>query len=1024
MQNSTFFPYSWHIDDNEEDITAIRIYGINEQKENVCLRINNFTPFIYLELPDNIPWTASKAQLLGNKLDSLLGDRKPIVKNLIYKHKLYYASIIKGKKTRKTFPYLFCSFSTVHDIKNMSYKIRASINVIGIGLIKLKMHEQDASPILQFISYRCISTAGWIDFNGKEILPEDKITFCEKEYIVKWKNVKANESSNVAVPLILGFDIEVNSTNPSAMPKAEKPGDKIFQISCILCRNGSNDMKKYLLSLGEPDSKIVGESVEIQMFETEHDLIIGFTEFLQEHNPNIIMGYNILNFDIPYMIERAKLNYCIDIFDQLGFTKNKHSEEKTIRWSSSAYGQQTFQFLDAEGRLFVDLLPLIKRDYKLNNYKLKTVSSFFLGDTKKDLTPKGIFKCYRIGIQNVDGVYSEKSKKAMGICGSYCMKDSELVILLFNKLQIWIGLCEMAKTCNVPIFYLYTQGQQIRVYSQIYKYCLHNNFVVEKDGYITKDDEHYIGATVIEPVAGIYEKVVPFDFSSLYPNTIIAYNIDYSTLVPENSIIPDTDCHILEWVEHQGCEHDKTVRKIKPKYILCGNRKLKFVKEPKGVMPTVLENLLSSRKKTRDQIKILKNIISKNKISHLDYDNVKILISNLVVDEITPENISYLKLLIEVLDKRQLAYKVSANSMYGSMGVSRGYLPFMPGAMATTAMGRKNILIAIETIEKNFNGKLVYSDTDSAYVMFKDLNTSEEIWDYALYVSKEVSKVFPPPLYLEFENAIYWRFFILTKKRYMYKKCCRDGKIEEEVGNKGVLLARRDNSPFIREIYATVINMVFNIEPRDNILMYILEEIQKLCSNFYFYKKFIVTKAVGDIGENIIHFQDEKTKKMKGKMGSYKVPLLSTEVKERTRQFKLKDCNNEKEYYIRCLPAVVQLAERMRDRGQRVDIGTRLEYVISTQGGHKAKQYIKIEDATYFGNHSSVLKIDFLYYLKLMVNPFDDIFNILYYNQDTLDKYKFKKNFVLNQYKFILNIKTKLHDELINIFKPKIMFVN
>ena len=59
-----------------------------------------------------------------------------------------------------------------------------------------------------------------------------------------------------------------------------------------------------------------------------------------------------------------------------------------------------------------------------------------------------------------------------------------------------------------------------------------------------------------------------------------------------------------------------------------------------------------------------------------------------------------------------------------------------------------------------------------------------------------------------------------------------------------------------------------------------------------------------------------------------------------------------------------------------------------------------------------------------MVNPFDDIFNILYYNQDTLDKYKFKKNFVLNQYKFILNIKTKLHDELINIFKPKIMFVN
>ena len=46
-----------------------------------------------------------------------------------------------------------------------------------------------------------------------------------------------------------------------------------------------------------------------------------------------------------------------------------------------------------------------------------------------------------------------------------------LVIRLFNKLQTWIGLCEMGKTCNVPIFYLYTQGQQIKVYSQLYKYC-------------------------------------------------------------------------------------------------------------------------------------------------------------------------------------------------------------------------------------------------------------------------------------------------------------------------------------------------------------------------------------------------------------------------------------------------------------------------------------------------------------------------------------------------------------------------
>jgi DNA polymerase elongation subunit (family B) len=471
----------------------------------------------------------------------------------MYKKRLYYAHINPNGK-RKTFPYLKLSFSHHSDIRNMSYKIRKPINVINVGIIKLKMHEQDASPILQCTSYRDISTAGWCDFVGKKVHPDEQKTLCDHEYKVKWKKFKPNKKNTVASPLIMGFDIEVNSTNPSAMPKAEKPGDKVFQISCCLFRHGDDEknMEKYLLTLGEPDPKTTGEDVEIYMYETEHDLLIGYTEFIQEKNPNVIVGYNILNFDIPYMIDRAKMNYCIDSFDQQGFVKYSHAVEKTIKWSSSAYGNQTFQFLDAEGRLYVDLLPLVKRDYKMDNYKLKTISTHFLGATKDPLSVKGIFKCYRIGIKHNDGVYSKQAKKAMAICGRYCVQDSVLVIRLFNKLQTWIGLCEMAKTTNVPIFYLYTQGQQIKVYSQLYKFCMYNDFIVEKDGYIPKDNEHYVGATVFEPKAGVYDRVLPFDFASLYPTTIIAYNIDYSTLVNDPNI-PDRKCHVMEWEDHIGC---------------------------------------------------------------------------------------------------------------------------------------------------------------------------------------------------------------------------------------------------------------------------------------------------------------------------------------------------------------------------------------------------------------------------------------------------------------------------------------
>ena len=1021
METKTFFTYSWHMDEDEEDVTSIRVYGLDDNNKNVCVRINNFTPFVYLELPENIPWTASKAQLVGNKIDSLLGDNKPIVKNLIYKKRLYYAHIL-GNKQRKLFPYLFLSFSTALDIRNMSYKIRKPLNIVGVGIINLKMHEQDASPILQFTSYRDISTAGWIDFVGKKVEEENKVTRCDHEYIVKWKNVKPKNSNSIAKPKILGFDIEVNSTNPSAMPKADKPGDKVFQISCVLYRHGDSekDMEKYLLTLGEPDPKTVGKDVEIQMFETEHDLIVGFTEFIQEHNPNIVVGYNILNFDIPYLIDRAKFLFCIDIFDQMGFSKNSHAREKTIKWSSSAYGTQTFQFLDAEGILFVDLLPLVKRDYKMDNYKLKTISTFFIGATKDPLSVKGIFKCYRIGIKkNTDGVYSKQAKKAMGIVGKYCLVDSVLVINLFNKLQTWIGLCEMANVCNVPIFYLYTQGQQIKVYSQLYKFCLYNNFVVEKDGYIPKDNEHYVGASVVEPIPGVYERVLPFDFSSLYPSTIIAYNIDYSTLVTDPKV-PDSDCHVMEWEDHIACEHDKTVRKTKVKHVMCCKRYFRFLKEPKGVMPTVLQNLLDARANTRNQMKIIKKFTCLKEGDRLSEIESK-LIENLSKDL----NKESAELLYEVLDKRQLAYKVSSNSMYGAMGVTRGYLPFMPGAMATTAMGRKNIAIAIKTIVEKYKGHLVYSDTDSAYVTFSELKTAEENWDYSLYVAKEVSKQFPEPISLAFENAIYWKFFILTKKRYMYQKCERDGIIDDHIGKKGVLLARRDNSKFIRNIYEKVINMIFDKNNRDDILSSVITEMNNLCSHLYSYKDFVVTKSVSDHGNGeVIPFVDEKGKK-KGKMGSYKVPLLSNDEKERNRQFKLKDCSNAKDYYLRCLPAVVQLAEKMRHRGQRVDSGTRLEYVITDQGGHKAKQYIKVEDAVYFAQYSSILKLDYMYYLKLMANPFDDIFNILYTKplpKDDMSSGNFTKNFVLNQYKYRLNVRTKMHKELLSLFQPKITF--
>ena len=1461
MQTKTFFSYYWHTDNDNDTNTIIRIYGLDKDNKNVCVIVSNFTPYVYIELPKPYSqWNETTSQILGNKLDEILGEKKPIVKSFMRKYKLYYAYVDIKTKQRIKFPYLFCSFSNANDIKNMFFKLKRNIFIQGVGSIKLKVHESDASPVLQMCCLRNIPTAGWIKFSGNLVdNVDEKITYCDYEYKVRWKNLSPDESNDVPLPLIMGYDIEVNSSVPSAMPDYRRPKDKIFQISCSLSRPNmkEEEYENHLLSLGKPNIEKMGKNVILHTYDTESELLVGFANFIKKYQPNIITGYNIFGFDIPYMIERARYSMCIYEFDQQSCIKNGHATEKSIKWSSSAYKDQFFQYLDAEGRLFVDLLPLIRRDYKFANYKLKTVATNLIGQTKDDLTPQGIFKCYRVGMKG-----GESGAKALGICGKYCIKDTVLVLNLFEKIQCWIGLTEMAKVCKTSIFSLYTQGQQIKVYSQMYHDCTYKNYVVEKDGYITKEDEYFQGAMVFDPITGLHENVVSFDFNSLYPSTMIAYNLDYSTLIPDDSDIPDEMCGVFEWEEHQGCIHDPNMikknnysieikvideeikslgkerdkkidklrkkdiqkqidnlklkkkpliekraeyNKKKPKNIMCGKRKFRFLKSEYsvGLMPNILKDLIKARTTTRvekkdvdEKIKVLKKL------------------ENLTKDQ--TEELSKLETLTIVLDKRQLAYKISANSAYGATGVRRGYLPCMPVAMTTTALGRRNIEKVANIIPEKYGGNLIYGDTDcvlpdtpvlisnngnieymtveelsdgnwkptvtgkemskpkkgllvwsdkgftkikdvirhaivkplirvtthvgsvecsldhsllwengeaakgsdvkvgdklcisklplpddtpkfpiyknklteeiiekyvipecflidndmsvelafvwgmfyaegscgdygykaswaisgqdnklltrcanilnkhekkiqfkildtmkssnanklvptcvnkresgvirefvkryrelfydcrrskrvpsvilnapfdfrqaffmgyyagdgskkdpaislsnkgaigsaglfyimksigyqvsintradkptiykltgstpekkmryppnvvkkihpteiynkntplikskeedvkteekpeyiydietenhhfaagvgelvvhnSNYVTFPSITDYSELWEHCKKVSKEVSDMFPKPNALEFEGEIYQKYLILTKKRYMYISSGKDGKIltnkdgTQKIGKKGVLLQRRDNCDFVRELYSNITMEIFNKIPRDDIIYNIIEELNRLCSNQINYKKFITTKAVGNIGEKDDHnniqnssiIKDDRGNE-KTMIGGYKVPLLSKDPKTRQEQLSKKNASTEDEYYLRCLPAQVQLAEKMRKRGQIVDVGSRIEYIITDPMNVNGKQYEKIEDVEYYVKYSHLVKLDVFHYLKSLVNPIDQILNCIYNKDD--NKYKFKYNFMKSQYDFRLNVRQPVIEDIKSLAKPVLVF--
>ena len=126
------------------------------------------------------------------------------------------------------------------------------------------------------------------------------------------------------------------------MPNASIAADKIFQISCIVGKtNAIEPEKKYLITLGNPNPKLLDETITVIECYNEGDILLAYTKLIQQYNPQLLIGYNIFNFDIPYMIERSRMTNVYYDFTIQGYDDSV-SQEKEIKWSSSAYKNQCF----------------------------------------------------------------------------------------------------------------------------------------------------------------------------------------------------------------------------------------------------------------------------------------------------------------------------------------------------------------------------------------------------------------------------------------------------------------------------------------------------------------------------------------------------------------------------------------------------------------------------------------------------------------------------------------------------------
>ncbi len=592
------YVYGWETSDFstvDGDRCIVRCYGKDKENKNVMTTIEDFTPHIYVELPQEIKgefydWTDEKIRELSAQLtsgyDNTISRRKcSRMKKLYYAHKIMNEDFDETKPSGpgnlkykdKKFPYLYYEFKSSKKLAYFHKKFEGPITFRGKS-ITFKTHEGRISPLVKLYARQQIYSSGWLTIEGFQSKKSEKESSFDLEIKASYKNIQ-NLTDNTMVNLkTMSIDGEMNSHNENAFPNKLHPKDACFQISAVISQNAkfssNNVYKKYLISMRHPITK---QYPNIEKLEKgtilikapmEKDVYIKLALLIKLENPNIVIGYNIYKFDIDYWLKRAEMtNVTNDLLNQ-SILKNELAKEGKAKWSSQAFGQQEMSFIDCAGRMYFDVYLFVLRNYKITDYRLSTVSEHFKVGAKDPLKPKDIFR-----------KWAEGTPDSLGDVGKYCVQDSYVVTLLWEKLNIFVGISEEARTNCVPIIWLYTKGQQIRTVSQIYKKNHVTGTVVESEGYIPKEGEKYVGAFVIDPKVGRWKFVVPLDFASLYPSIIQANNLCYRTLlrdrIPKETNplkrkkeiecikhdqgvdIPDEECNIFEWSEHINCEHDE-----------------------------------------------------------------------------------------------------------------------------------------------------------------------------------------------------------------------------------------------------------------------------------------------------------------------------------------------------------------------------------------------------------------------------------------------------------------------------------
>ena len=853
----------YYLESNEEggNSATLRIFGLTESGHSVLVHVVHFLSYFWFPVPDDFPPNTSNRTALRNVLN-VRGIQERLKSPSVVSVEVEMRESIMHYSDTGPKEFFKISLTTPKDVASLRIAIENGVSVGGhkIGGVT---YESNLPFALRYMVDMGITGMCWVELPAHQYKLLDqrrRRSNCQIEAEIEYDHLIVHppegEWSKIAPVRVLSYDIECNTGDTFPTPDS----NEVIQIGNVCKVPGSDSVISRCIFTLKGCADIA--DADVCSFDNEGEMLMAWAEYVRELDPDIVTGYNILNFDFTYLWRRAAFLKQRK-FPFFGRILNSETRLKDTTFQSKAQGLRETKEVTMEGRIVLDMFQHIQREHKLSQYSLNSVSLHFLKEQKEDVHWTAIHSLQE---------ESDETRRRIAV---YCLKDCYLPLRLLEKLMCLFNYAEMARVTGVPFTYLLTRGQQIKVASQLYRKARQHGMLIPTHGKVGMDTgEKYEGAYVLEPITGFYtQPIATLDFASLYPSIMMAHNLCYCTLVPP-----------------------PVAKKMNPELIIQTPSNDYFVKAEvrRGLLPMILEELISARKRAREELKRTED-----------------------------------PFMQKVLEGRQLALKISANSVYGFTGAQVGQLPCINISQSVTAYGRMMIEHTKNAVE-GFEGegraagsaKVLYGDTDSVMVKF-GVETIEEAMVLGRKMAEHVTKQFQRPIRLEFEK-VYCPYLLMNKKRYAGLLWTTPDHYDK-IDAKGIESVRRDNCALVRDTINTSLELLLVQKDKDRAISYVKDTVSALLQNQIDISMLVITKALG--------------KKTKG-----------------ADDPKTKNTYTAKQ-------AHVELAGRMqqRDAANAPSVGDRVAYVM-IKGAKGQKAYELAEDPIFVLRNN--LPLDFEYYLE------------------------------------------------------------